>query len=93
MTSPDEMTRIIADMIVCYPQFTTLAAKRQLTCSIKYQLGYKFFQERKLRFAHEWPIQDDHMIIKYRGRPNFDIIAYNKLTGNIVAMNDCKYSM
>ena len=46
-----------------------------------------------MKFAHDWPIQDDHLIIKYKGRPNFDIISYNKLTSNIVAMNDCKYSM
>ena len=67
--------------------------KRELICSIKFQLGYKFFEERKIKFAASWPLQEDHLILKYKGRPNFDILCYNKLTSNVIAMNDCKYSM
>ena len=72
---------------------STIIAKRELICTIKYQLGYKFFEERKLKFTNSWPMQEDHLIIKYKGRPNFDVISYNKSTSNVVVMNDCKHSM
>ena len=56
-------------------------------------MGYKFFEERKMKFVADWPLIEDHLVLRYKGQPNFDVLSYNKATSNVIAMNDCKHSM
>jgi hypothetical protein len=46
-----------------------------------------------MHVAADWPLLSDHLTIKYKGRPNYDVVSYNRSTRNVVAMGDCKYVM
>ena len=60
---------------------------------IKYQMGYKFYEERKIRFATEVPRIADHLVLKYRGRNNFGVGSFNEAARCVVVWHDCKFKM
>ena len=43
LSSPEELTRIMADFVATTPNIHQLLSKQTHSCCIKYQLGYKFY--------------------------------------------------
>jgi hypothetical protein len=35
----------------------------------------------------------NHLILTYKGWPNYDMLSYNVATGMVIAINDCKQHM
>ena len=40
-----------------------------------------------------WPEVEGHLVVKWEGKVNCDVASFNLRSGNVVVMNDCKYSM
>lgn len=35
----------------------------------------------------------NHLVVSYKGWPNYDLVSYNIASGIVVAINDCKLHM
>lgn len=66
---------------------------KELSSAIRFQVGYKFYEDRSKKYISERAHLPNHVVLSCRGLHNFGVVSYNKLTANVLVLYDCKFSM
>jgi hypothetical protein len=60
---------------------------------IRFQVGFKFYEERSKRFPSERVHPAGHVVVSCRGRNNYGVLSLNKASALVIALHDCKFRM
>lgn len=66
---------------------------KELISAIRFQVGYKFYEDRSKKYCSDRAHLPNHVVLSCRGIHNFGVVSYNKLTANVLVLYDCKFSM
>lgn len=66
---------------------------KEVASAIRYQVGFKFYEDRVKRFPSERTHPVNHVVLSCRGKSNFGVVSMNKTNRIVLALQDCKFSM
>lgn len=66
---------------------------KEVVSAIRFQVGFKFYEDRTKRFLSERVHSANRIVLSCRGKYNFGVVSYNKLTSLVLVLHDCKFSM
>jgi hypothetical protein len=84
---------LFSELITHHTKIIALMECLELTSSIRFQVGYKFYEDRSKKYISERAHLPNHVVLSCRGIHNFGVVSYNKLTSNVLVLYDCKFSM
>jgi hypothetical protein len=87
------LARFFSELIILYRRVLTLLECKELNSAIRFQVGYKFYEDRNKKYISERAHLPNHVVLSCRGLHNFGVVSYNKLTANVLVLYDCKFSM
>lgn len=83
----------MAEVVRTNKRILTILETKEVVTAIRYQVGFKFYEDRTKRILSERAHPSNHVVVSCRGRNNFGVVSYNKLTSHVIALHDCKFSM
>lgn len=66
---------------------------KEVVSAIRFQVGFKFYEERTKRFPSERSHPSGHVVVSCRGRNNYGVVSLNKANALVIVLHDCKFSM
>lgn len=83
----------MADVVRHHKRILTILETKEIVSAIRYQVGFKFYEDRTKRMLSERAHPANHVVLSCRGKNNFGVASYNKLTSHVIVLHDCKFSM
>jgi hypothetical protein len=92
-STPNELSQFYAELIGKHKGILAMLEAKDVVSPIRFQVGFKFYEDRTKRFPSERVHPANHVVLSCRGKVNFGVVSLNKTTSLVLALHDCKFSM